>query len=94
MVSGAGQSFRCGICLSMAGIDDDIRKAISDNIADATITVAGSGNGHFSLEVVSTAFDGLNTLARHRLVLQSIKELMAGHDAPVHAIDSLRTRTE
>lgn len=78
----------------MSGIEDEISKAINSTIANATITVGGSGNGHFTLEVVSNAFDGLNTLERHRLVLQSIKELMAGHEAPVHAIDSLKTRTE
>ncbi len=78
----------------MSGILDEIRKAIGENLADAAIEVSGSGGGHFNIEVVSKAFEGLNTLERHRLVLTSIKDLMAGHDAPVHAIDSLKTRTE
>ena len=78
----------------MADIHDAIRSAIAGAIEDAQIEVTGGDGGHFELSVVSKAFEGLSTLERHRMVLQSIKELMAGHQAPVHAIDSLRTRTE
>lgn len=35
----------------------------------------------------------MRILAQQRLVLQSIKELMAGNDAPVHAVDRIVCRT-
>jgi stress-induced morphogen len=41
--------------------------------------------------VVSAAFSGLNTLKKQRLVFGAIKELMAGDNAPVHAIDRMIT---
>jgi acid stress-induced BolA-like protein IbaG/YrbA len=76
----------------MSAIHDAIRQAIAAQIRDASVEVSGEG-GHFNIAVVSPAFEGLGTLERHRLVLNSIKELMAGDQAPVHAIDSLRTTT-
>jgi len=42
---------------------------------------------------VSTAFAGKNMLESQRLVLGAIKHLLAGERAPVHAVDSLTTRT-
>lgn len=77
---------------AMSSINDQIRAAIVSQLNDAQVEVSGDGR-HFNLAVTSTAFEGLGTLERHRLVLSSIKELMAGDDAAVHAIDSLKTRT-
>ena len=62
----------------MSAIEEQIHKAISDNMPGAVIEVNGGSGGHFNIAVVSKAFEGLNTLERHRLVLTSIKELMAG----------------
>lgn len=76
----------------MSAIHDTIREAIAAQIRDARIEVSGEG-GHFNIAVVSPVFEGLGTLERHRLVLNAIKELMAGEQAPVHAVDSLRTST-
>ncbi len=61
-------------------------------IPDARVQVAGAG-GHFEIEVISAAFEGKRTLAKHRLVLQSIAPLMKGANAPVHAVDRLVTNT-
>ncbi|MCC6521456.1 MAG: BolA/IbaG family iron-sulfur metabolism protein [Polyangiaceae bacterium] len=72
---------------------DELRTAITKALPGAEVEVAGGGGGHFSLRVVSGAFAGLGTLERHRLVLGAIKHLMAGDGAPVHAVDSLETRT-
>ncbi|NBV43428.1 MAG: BolA family transcriptional regulator [Firmicutes bacterium] len=54
------------------------------------VAVTGGG-GHFSLEVISSAFEGKGLLAKQRLVYGALTELMAGEHAPVHAIDSLKT---
>jgi acid stress-induced BolA-like protein IbaG/YrbA len=75
-----------------ASINDTIKKAIEDAIEDAQVEVAGSG-GHFTISVVAPFFEGLNMLKSQRAVLQAIKHLMDGPNAPVHAVDSLTTRT-
>lgn len=47
----------------------------------------GSGESHFSLTIVSTAFEGLNKVQRQRLVFRAIGELMDGkvHALQIHA---------
>ncbi len=76
----------------MSSIHDSVREAIRAAIAGAEVTVTGGG-GHFQLVVTAPAFEGKGTLERHRLVLGAIAHLMGGDDAPVHAIDSITTRT-
>lgn len=72
-------------------IPDAVRDAILVAIPDAQVTVEGGG-GHFTIEVVSPVFAGKRMLESQRLVLGSIKHLMAGDLAPVHAVDSIKTR--
>ena len=67
-----------------------VREAIEKAVPDAKVEVTGGG-GHFSIVVRSGAFAGKSMVESHRLVLGSIKHLMAGDMAPVHAVDSLRT---
>ena len=68
-----------------------LRTAIEAAIPCDSLDVRGSG-GHFEIRVVSSAFKGKNTLAKQRLVLGAIGDLMKGDGAPVHAIDVLETR--
>ncbi|MGA8705357.1 MAG: BolA family protein [Steroidobacteraceae bacterium] len=44
---------------------------------------AGAGKGHFRVRVVSTCFDGLKPLQRHRLVNDALSPLFA---AGLHAV--------
>ena len=37
---------------------------------------AASGGGHYDVVVVAGAFEGLNTLARHRMVYDAVSDLM------------------
>lgn len=79
--------------MSSAGsINDQIRTSILAEIPDAEIEVSGGG-GHFTIDVVSTVFEGKNMLQSQRLVLSAVAHLMKGDAAPLHAVDSLRTRT-
>lgn len=71
---------------------DQVKQAIESSIPGSQATVRGGG-GHFEIEVVASQFAGMRILAQQRLVLQSIKELMAGNDAPVHAVDRIVCRT-
>jgi len=48
-----------------------------------------SGRGHFRVEIVSPAFNGLGPLARHRAVYAALGELMA---TDIHAL-SIRAQT-
>jgi len=73
-------------------VPDAIRDAILAKIPGADVRAAGGG-GHFTIEVVSPVFEGKSMLESQRLVLGAIKHLMAGELAPVHAVDSIKTRS-
>lgn len=72
-------------------VTDAISKAIGNAIPGAFIEVTGGG-GHYSIVVASNAFSGKSTLESQRMVYSAIGHLMKGDMAPVHAIDSLRTK--
>lgn len=71
---------------------DALRSAIEASIPNSEVHVVGGG-GHYRLDVVSPEFAGKGLLDRQRLVYGAIADLMKGENAPVHAIDSLKTRT-
>ena len=71
---------------------DSLREAIERKIPGSRAEVNGGG-GHFAIEVTSPAFAGKSTLESQRLVYGAIAHLMKGDMAPVHAVDSLKTRT-
>ncbi len=71
---------------------DALREVIERQIPDSRAEVSGGG-GHFTIEVTSAAFAGKSMLESQRLVYSAIAHLMKGELAPVHAVDSLKTRT-
>ena len=73
-------------------VTDAVKKAIEDAIPDARAEVTGEG-GHYNIVVISNVFEGKSMLQSHQMVLASIAHLMKGDMAPVHAVDSLKTRT-
>jgi BolA protein len=44
---------------------------------------AADGRGHFAVNVVSQRFQGLNTMARHRLVYEAVGDMMK---TDIHAL--------
>ena len=76
----------------VGSIEDAISSSIKGKLPDASIEVSGGG-GHYRITVVSAAFAGKNMLESQRLVLGAIKHLINGERAPVHAVDSLVTKT-
>jgi acid stress-induced BolA-like protein IbaG/YrbA len=76
----------------VGSVEDAIKTAITAKVPDAQVTVSGGG-GHYTIGVISTVFAGKSMLESQRLVLGAIKHLLAGERAPVHAVDSLTTRT-
>ena len=71
-------------------LEEQIHSAVEQAVTDSTVEVTGNGS-HFSLRVTSNYFAGKKTLEKQRMVYGALKELMAGSNAPVHAIDSLET---
>jgi len=69
-----------------------IKESILAALPGANVEASGGG-GHFNIVVVSAAFEGKGALERQRSVLRSIAHLMKGDGAPVHAVDSLITKT-
>ena len=75
-----------------SSVIDALRRSIEESIPNSKAEVAGGG-GHYQLDVVSPEFTGKGLLDRQRLVYSAIAHLMKGDAAPVHAVDSLKTRT-
>ena len=73
-------------------VPDAVTTAIQGKLPDAKVEVTGGG-GHWSIVVVSTAFEGKSMLEKQRMVLSSIKHLLDGAAPPIHAVDSLITKT-
>jgi acid stress-induced BolA-like protein IbaG/YrbA len=70
-----------------------IRGAIESKIPGASVEVSG-GAGHYTIGVRSQEFAGKTMLASQRLVYAAIAHLMAGDRPPVHAVDSLVTKSD
>lgn len=71
---------------------DALREVIERQIPNSRAEVSGGG-GHFTIEVTSPAFASKSMLESQRMVYGAIAHLMKGDAAPVHAVDSLKTRT-
>ena len=76
----------------VGSVPDAITSSIKERMPDAVVEVSGGG-GHWNIAVVSTAFAGKNLLESQRLVLSAIKHLINGANPPIHAVDSLITKT-
>ena len=79
----------------MSNRADAIKQKLIDKLAPESIDIidqshlhaghegAKSGGGHFDLTIVGDCFSGLNTVARHRLIYQTLSEEMQGE---IHAL--------
>jgi acid stress-induced BolA-like protein IbaG/YrbA len=73
-------------------ITSQIKEAIQSAIGDAVVDVKPASQGHFEIDVTSQEFAGKSMVKQQQLVYAAIKDLMAGDNAPVHAVDRLRTK--
>jgi len=62
---------------------------VDDSARHAGHAGARDGRGHFNVDVVSAAFDGLGPIARHRAVYAAVGGLM---ETDIHAL-AIRART-
>lgn len=75
----------------MQNTTDRIVERVQAELQGARAQARETSAGHFEVEVVWAGFAGKSELDKQRTVLRAIKSLMAGAQAPVHAIDKLST---
>ena len=64
-------------------------EVVDDSARHAGHAGARDGRGHFNVDIVSDAFTGLSSIARHRAVYAALGEMMT---TDIHAL-SIRART-
>jgi len=69
----------------------ELKQRIEQSIRDAQVEVVAGSERHYEISVVSPSFEGLSSLKRQQQVYAAFTDLMAGENAPVHAIDRLQT---
>ena len=69
-------------------VKDQIHQRLMENLGAESVEIedqshlhaghagAASGGGHFDVIVISSAFNDLNTLGRHRLIYRAVDDLM------------------
>lgn len=70
----------------------EIEKIIKENLSHQYVEVTGDGH-HFEAVVISQAFEGLNTLQRHRAVYATLGRLV-GNEIHALSIKSALTPAE
>lgn len=73
-------------------VAERLRERIEAALPGARVAVAAESPGHFSIEVVSSSFEGQPRVRQQQRVYAAIRELMEGDAPPVHAVDRLVTR--
>lgn len=79
----ASEDFEALLRARLAPLSPSRLELIDDSARHAGHEGAKGGGGHYRLLIVSAAFAGRNTLARHRLVHEALGELMRGR---IHAL--------
>ena len=69
----------------------ELRSCIEAALPGSQVEVVAASPGHYEIQVVSKAFEGESRVRQQQLVYGAIAHLMAGDDAPVHAVDRLKT---
>ncbi len=69
--------------LLTAGLAPTACEIEDDSAMHAGHAGAASGGGHYRLHLVSARFEGLNKVARHRLVYDCLREMM---QKDIHAL--------
>ena len=73
------------IRLRLAGLAPQSIELIDNSaLHEGHAGAAPGGNTHWRLVIVSPAFSGKNTVARHRMVYDALRELM---NRPIHALE-------
>ncbi len=73
----------------MPDISSEIQQRIETEIPNAQVEVHSGSDRHYEISIVSAAFKDLSQVKQHQMVYAAINDLMAGNDAPIHAIDRM-----
>ncbi|MGQ5521844.1 BolA family protein [Chitinimonas sp. PSY-7] len=73
----------------LANLNPSVLDLRDDSAKHAGHAGAASGGGHYRLQIVSERFVGLNSLERHRLVYETLGEMMR---RDIHAL-AIEART-
>lgn len=77
------EDLRAQLQSRLQGLDPDALDIIDESHLHAGHAGAQGGARHFRVRIVSRQFEGLGTLARHRLVYDCVRDLMPH---PIHAL--------
>jgi BolA protein len=66
-----------------AALSPEICELIDDSAAHAGHAGAASGGSHYKLRIVASRFEGLKLVTRHRLVYDSVQDMMR---TEIHAL--------
>ncbi|MBF0278000.1 MAG: BolA/IbaG family iron-sulfur metabolism protein [SAR324 cluster bacterium] len=73
-------------------IEEQVKASIQSSLPGAQVEVSSNGN-HFDIVVISELFEGKGLLDKQRMVYTAITPFMSGPNAPIHAVDRLKTLT-
>jgi BolA protein len=74
--------------LRLAALTPEHVEIVDESALHAGHAGAQSGGGHYQLTLISPAFAGLNSVARHRVIYQALGDLMTSriHALSIHAL--------
>lgn len=75
--------------MTSSDLPNEITHRIEAKIPHSHAQVSCTGPGHYVLNVNAPIFESLSMVKQQQLVYSAITDLMAGNDAPVHAIDKM-----
>jgi BolA protein len=67
----------------LEALDPQHLEIVDESALHAGHAGARSGGGHYQLTIISPAFAGLNAVGRHRLIYETMGDLMSGR---IHAL--------
>lgn len=70
-------------------ISTEIKQRITTALPGSQVEVNSGSDRHYEISIVSESFEGLTQVKQHQMVYAAINDLMAGNDAPIHAIDKM-----
>ena len=78
----------------LSDMSTEIKNRIETGIPGAIVQVRTGSDRHYEISVISASFEGQSQVKQQQQVYALITDLMAGNEAPVHAIDRMDLRTK
>jgi acid stress-induced BolA-like protein IbaG/YrbA len=72
----------------------EIKHRIEQALPGAKVEVFSGSDRHYEISVISETFADMTPVKQQQSIYATISDLMAGDNAPVHAIDRMDLRSE